>query len=66
MNEEFRLSDLHTEEEGLATAEYGIVMLAAVKAIRRTWKDQLSPLPQRGRTAAEYADFRGVVNERYP
>lgn len=30
MNEEFRLSDLHTEEEGLATAEYGIVMLAAV------------------------------------
>lgn len=30
MNKELRLADLHTEEEGLATAEYGIVMLAAV------------------------------------
>ncbi len=35
MNEEtgragLRLSALHAEEDGLATAEYGIVMLAAV------------------------------------
>lgn len=27
---ETSLAQLHTEEEGLATAEYGIVMLAAV------------------------------------
>lgn len=27
---ELSISELHTEEDGLATAEYGIVMLAAV------------------------------------
>lgn len=32
---ETSLAQLHTEEEGLATAEYGIVMLATVPLLPR-------------------------------
>ena len=32
---ETSLAQLHTEEEGLATAEYGIVMLATLLKLRR-------------------------------